>query len=124
MNNITIELSQEDRAILHRLAKALEAYKAPTEKAEPAAPKEEPKPTTTPEQDIEDAVPFDSVHDPVKPEITLADIRKLVQTLAQPSTGKNTAVKEIVNHFAPNVSSIPPERYAEVWQLLTALKEA
>lgn len=127
MNTITIELSAEDRAALHRLTLALEAISLPTPvPATLEQTEEEPKPATTPEQDIEAAVPFDTKPEPGKPqpEITLADIRKKVQALAAPSTGKNAAVKEIVNHFAPRVSDIPPERYAEVMQLLTALEEA
>lgn len=120
MSTITIELCAEDRKRLDDILAAL------TARTEPTAPKAEPKPATTPEQDIEAAVPFDTKPEPVKPqpEITLADIRKKVQALAAPSTGKNAAVKEIINHFAPRVSDIPPERYAEVMQLLTALEEA
>ena len=118
MNTITIELCEQDRERLDRIADLLDVM-LDVHKAEP-------KPATTPEQDIEAAVPFDTKPEPVKPqpEITLADIRKKVQALAAPSTGKNSAVKEIINHFAPRVSDIPPERYTEVMQLLTALEEA
>lgn len=128
MNTITIELCAEDRAALHRLTLALEAINLPTPvpATMPEQTEEPTPPTTTPEQDIENAVPFDTQPEPVKkkPKYTLADIRKKVQTLAQPSTGKNAAVKEIVNHFAPNVSGIPEDKYDEVMQLLTALEEA
>lgn len=126
MNTITIELCEQDRERLDRIADLLDVMLD----AHNAEPKEEPeapeKPATTPEQDIDNAVPFDTKPEPVKqePKYTLADIRKLVQKLAQPSTGKNAAVKEIVNHFAPNVSGIPEDKYGEVMQLLTALEEA
>lgn len=125
MNTITIELCAEDRAALHRLTLALEAINLPTPVPATLEQTEEPTPpATTPEQDIENAVPFDTKPEPVKPAVTLADIRKKAQTLMAPATGKNAAVREIIQHFAPTVSSIPADKYDEVMQLLTALEEA
>ena len=83
---------------------------------EPAAEPEkviEPAPTVEPEKPEK----------PEKPEITIDQIRKEVVTLSAKGKEKKDAVREIIMAYAPNVSGISVDKYLEVMDKLTALKE-
>ena len=136
MNNITINLSAEDRARLDKLTEVIEAMTTPQapqilaqsaepekadthpaemeptpfpEEIEPEAPTS-PIPTTEPEPVAEDA-----------PVVTHKDIAKLVIELA--GAGKKDELKEIVTAYAAKVSDIPEDKLAEVYKQLKALQE-
>lgn len=57
---------------------------------------------------------------PDQPTIKHAEVQKKVVDLA--AAGKKDAVKAIVQSYAPNVTSIPEDKLAEVWDKLTALE--
>ena len=82
----------------------------PTEEPAPA-PTEEPAPApiAEPEQ--------------TKPNVTIDQIRKEVVALSSMGKDKKDAVREIIMAYAPNVSGIPADKYPEVMDKLTALKE-
>ena len=122
-NTITFELCAEDRARLDRLTAALEGMRIPevtmsltghaplnpcTALPEVPAPVAEDKPAE-PEE--------------TKPAVTVADIRALVQKLLAPGSNKKAEAAAIVKSYAPKVGDIPADKYAEVWQKLTALSE-
>ena len=124
MNNITIELSTEDRARLDRLTAVLEKRLAQAEiflneREEPAKveiPTEEPpKPVAeTPSPPTED-----------KPTITLPQIQqKVVQLCATDKGAKKAKVHAIVTAYSPTVSGLGdmPEIWSEIWDKLTALE--
>lgn len=144
--NVTLELCAEDRARLDRLiaaaenmnpfTKATDAMKSLTHAAKKAV---EPKPAQeaaeTPQtkaaeepakEKPEAEKPAET--EPVKPEevsepkITTAEVRALVQKLVAPGTGKRDATKAIVMQYASNVSDIPADKYAEVYEKLKALE--
>lgn len=138
MNRITIELCAEDRALLTRLAEALEhnthncescvqsAIKmtqavapAPTEEpeTEPTTAEEVAPPAVTPTEEEKPA-------EEVKPSVTLAEIQQKVVHLCAGFEGKKkAAVREIVNAYAKKVSDLPEDKWAEVWEKLTALEQ-
>lgn len=153
MNEIKIihELCGEDRARLDRLTAALEgashcrhdvqeteqlaidpellALKKKMEevqplteshgaKTEPQEPVEQETPATTPTEEEKPA------EEPAKPAVTLAQIQqKVVQLCAGFNGTKKAAVREIVNAYAKKVSDLPEDKWAEVWDKLTALEE-
>lgn len=133
MNNITINLSAEDRACLNRLTEALEgmaaletlildqvrslgtAPSAPeikaqdTQKDEPANTSPEPEKPTQAKNEGDTA-----------PEITVDDIRSKVLTLT--GAGKKDEVRAIVKEYAEKVGDIPADKRAEVHKRLSALE--
>lgn len=149
--NITIELAEDDRARLDRLTAALEraaaAYEAVstgTERIDTPAPttQTDAEPTPAPQTDAEPPsasatpseapAPENNTPEPEKPaesrtepptataQYTMADVRSRVTALlANPESKK--AVKKIITEYAPKVSEIPPEKYAEVVARLDAL---
>lgn len=117
MNNITIELSKEDRRrfddalyFLARICAQMEnsgtPFDAPAEKQPeaPDAPAEEkapePEPTRTVKRD---------------------DVQKKVVDLAG-DLAKKAQVREIVKAYANCVTDIPEDKLPEVWDKLTALE--
>lgn len=143
-NTITLELCAEDRARLDRLAEALErkacekcvstaleAYKAQEKTSTPAeAPKTpvneaEAKPAPIDHPAAEslpwgDAAPTTEA----KQTVTLEQIQQKVTQLAAADRGaKKAKVREIVNTYAPKVSDLPEDKWADVWDKLTALEK-
>ena len=138
MNNITIELSQEDRARLDIIAGKLGAIhdllKSNTHDCERCANsvatvvagivEQSPAPAEelqTTEDTVQEEKPAEA-QEPVKAEPTVdkADVQKKVVELS--AAGKKDAVKEIVQAYASRVSAIPEDKLNEVWQKLTALE--
>lgn len=68
-----------------------------------------------------EAAPVAEAVEPEAPEYTKDDIQAMVRKLAAPTSTKRTAAKAIVMEYAPNVSGIPEDKYAEVMAKLTAL---
>ena len=59
------------------------------------------------------------------PTVTREQIQQKVVQLSVAANGtKKAKVREIVNLYAKNVSGIPEDKFAEVWDKLTALEEA
>lgn len=143
MNKIVIELCAEDRARLDKLNERLEALidvtltsldKAPKAKQaelnDPVeAPKnaqEEPKATDHPTLD-----PFPEMQTPkekpseapakeTKPAVTMEMLRGKAITLA--AAGKKDQVRDVVHPYAPKVTELPEDKWAEVYEKLTALE--
>lgn len=152
MNQITIELSAEDRARIDRLTAAIEKRTAqvdalvesgatvyvdntvnttPTEPQKEAqeAPKaetQESAPQTTENgTDAKDA-PVEQP-EPVKaePSVTLEQIQqKVVQLAAGNGGAKKAQVREIISAYGTKVSDLKeqPDKWDEVWAKLTALE--
>lgn len=146
-NIITIELCTEDRARLDRIIEALgnhhncehcvsaaitmtkaaqaEAETPTAEANEPAPttnPPEEEKPAETPTEHPLDAPPIE-VDEPTAPEapkVEPAEVQRKVVDLC--SKGKKAEVKAVIMTYAPNVSSIPADKLAEVLEKLNALE--
>ena len=101
---ITVELCAEDRGRLDKILQALTAtplqYAEPEPEAPAAEQKEEPR------------------------AVTLPEIQALVQKLIAPGSSKREQTKETVRRYADRVSAIPEDKWAEVYEALTALKEA
>ena len=137
MNNITltIELCAEDRARLDNILEALKgsavvpcvaAPEAAPVKAEPEtgkaiaptpAPQEQPK-AEAPAQPKAEAPAQPKAAEAV-PEVTAAELQSKVVQLV--GAGKKDAARAIVQEYAPNVSSVPAEKRAEVLERLNAL---
>ena len=108
MNTIVIELCAEDR---QRLDKILEAMlgRPDCQKCVESA--------TTIVASVAAAEP----HKPEEPAKTVerADIQRRVVELS--SAGKKAEAREVVNAYAKNVSGIPEDKLAEVWEQLEQL---
>lgn len=124
-NIITIELSEDDRDRLDRLADMLEQLGA----LQP--PKTDFKRMNLPpiSEEQKEAIFFDkpeptpAVEEPEPRKYTAAEIQLKVQKLAAPASGKRDAVRQIVKDYADRVSEIPEDKFAEVMERLTALEE-
>lgn len=135
-NEITIRLSDEDRALLGAILNELTnlsrgdfaipqewkgekmADKVPNlqenHKNEPETVKNEPVKQET------EPVKAEPAPAPAAPTVSKADVQKLVVTLA--SSGKKAEVKEIVTQYAASVSAIPEDKLAEVYEKLQSLQ--
>ena len=72
----------------------------PQPESEPAAPTEEPKPTIT--------------HDMIR--------QKVTQLMASGDAQKKAATRDIIKSYASNVTSLPEDKWPEIWEKLTALE--
>lgn len=135
MNEITIKLSGDDKALLIGLfsavkdltaaVQALNTYPATLETAEPeqtletpteppSAPTEPSEETTQENNTPEPEKPVEShTEPPSEPQYTKADVRNRVVALSA-DPGRKPAVRKIVNEYAPTVSGIPEDKYSEV----------
>lgn len=140
MNNITIELSAEDRALLNRIAENLDKIvKAPgtipmtlevldtaTPKTEPKIAPQKPEKVTEPTsaQPVEEkttepeSVP-QTEQEEGAPEVTLDDVRQVVVHLA--ANGKKAEARAIVTKYAKSVGEIPADKIGEVFKELRAV---
>jgi hypothetical protein len=61
---------------------------------------------------------------PAAPAVTREQIQQKVVQLSVAANGaKKAKVREVVNLYAKNVSGIPEDKFAEVWDKLTALEK-
>jgi len=149
MNTITIELHPDDRKRLDKvvdfldqiageqkqynefIASLLSGYlQANVHQSEPTAqnpdavhPVDEVSPHAAPEPAAE---PEPVAAEPVaktEPQYTLDDVRAIVQRLIAPGSKKREAAKAIVEEYAPKLSAIPVDKYAEAVARLTALEK-
>ena len=110
---------------LERIATALERIAAPTKRVEaPKTPEKIPEPekVEAPEQ-TEPKAEAPAAEPQASPSITLDQIRKEVVAVCAMGEDKKSAVREIVTAYGRNVSAIPADKYPEVMDKLTALKE-
>ena len=130
MNQITINLSVDDRARLDAVTRLLGEILAELrgKKAAPVAAdsaqeaKKEDKPiNTTPEPEKLQEAPKTEPTKSEEPTVTKEQIQQKVVQLA--ATGKKDKARAIVFQFAPKVSAIPEDTLTEVWQQLTALEK-
>ena len=132
MNTIVIELCAEDRARLDRIIEGIDLVLLPRAEAELAemaqkmAPKtEEVKPQeNTPAETETKAEPANHAHDEAeRPSVTLEQIQQKVIQLCAANGGANKAkVRDIVTAHSKTVTDLPMNKWAEVWQALTALE--
>ena len=141
MNTITIELCAEDRARLDGILAALQqigrhdckscvqtAVKMTKDMATAAAAAEPDQERTT--NAAEHPVDEVSPHAAPAPEparkvtqITMEDIRAVVQRLIGPGSNKREQAQAIVHDYAPKVSGIPADKYEEAMARLIALEK-
>lgn len=129
MNNITIELSAEDRALLNRIADSLETLKASgvaTPKTEPEIEPQKPEKVTEPtsaqpieEKKAEPEPAPQTEQEEAAPEVTLDDVRQVVVHLA--ANGKKAEARAIVTKYAKSVGDIPADKIGEVFKELRAV---
>lgn len=140
MNNITIELSAEDRALLNRIAENLDKIvKAPgtipmtlevldtaTPKTEPKIEPQKPEKVTEPtsaqpveEKTTEPEPAPQTEQEESAPEVTLDDVRQVVVHLA--ANGKKAEARAIVTKYAKSVGEIPADKIGEVFKELRAV---
>lgn len=133
MNNITVELSAEDRALLNRIADSLEAIKpvhftfdSTIPKTEPEIESQKPEKVTEPtsaqpveEKPTEPEPAPQTEQEEGAPEVTHDDIRQIVVRLAA-NDKKNKAIA-IVKKYAKSVSDIPADKIGEVFKELRAV---
>ena len=106
--------------------KKMEPAEAP-KNAPGAAQAETPADTQPKQEAATDAEPTqpDEAEDAPAPAVTREQIQQKVVQLSVAANGsKKAKVREIVNLYAKNVSGIPEDKFAEVWDKLTALEEA
>lgn len=123
MNTRTIE---EILALLERIASALERISPATPESveAPEKPQNTPEPekVETPEP-VADPAPVAPAQPEEKPSVTIDQIRKMVVTLSAMGNEKKAAVRDVILKYGVNVSGIPADKYPEVMEQLTALKE-
>ena len=136
--NLTVELCAEDRARMDNILGTLTAiYQVVNTGTQPApateakyvilhegpAPTAEVKPAALPEvpEDTMEPAPSPVVD---KPAVSLFDIQSMAQTMLAPGSTKRNEVRQIIKSYAPKLSDIPADKYAEVMEKLTALKGA
>ena len=143
MNTITIELCPEDRKLLEglmssvsRLASVL-ANSQPKEVHQKIIAEAIPEEAPLHEDEISVGLPVEgaahlepvTVTEPAEPVYTQAplytqdDVRAVVQRLIGPGSTKRKEAKKIVEEYAPKISAIPAEKYAEVLERLAALEK-
>lgn len=121
MNTITINWSAEDRARIDKLIEHLERLGVPHEVIETKpAPIDEIEPEAEKEPTKPELPSVSVVEYNIEVLYDLTDVMAKVQALIQ--AGKKDGVKAIVQEYAPNVSSIPAEKFGEVMTKLTALE--
>lgn len=125
MTAITIELCAEDRARLDAIIAGLQG------KAPAVAPAEVPVADPAPVADfpvVPDQVPWDEAPaDPApapapaaKP-VSLAEFQKAITLRCAESPKVKAAVRELVNGYAPSVSTIPEDKRSEFLAKLAAI---
>ena len=140
MNKIIIELAAEDRKRLDDILAALQngprcdkcvqpvvaamdgqnepqSEEKPQAKEEPEAPVFVEETAATPG---EEGDPAEAADEPVEVKYSKEEVRKKVVELC--AAGHKTAVREIVNQYAPNVTEIPENKCDEVMEKLLQLE--
>ncbi len=143
MNTIIIELCAEDRARLDGILSALQQVghhdckscvqtavnmtkDLATAAAAPAPAQE--RTTNAAEHPVDEVSPHADPAPAEEPEaaaqqITLDDIRAIVQRLIGPGSNKREKAQAIVKDYAIKISAIPVEKYSEVMARLIALEK-
>ena len=129
-NNITIELSKTDRALLEDVVGHLgllvgmvgdmRPTAAPLKAVELLTEPEQPEPVN--EQTVEEVSP-EPLAEPELPKYTPADIQAKVRAMAGPSNPKREKAKAIVTSYGKKVSDIPEDKYTEAMMRLIELEQ-
>ena len=129
MNNIiTFRLCDDDRARLDKIIDLLEngrpnceacVQPQPVNAPAPEPVQEEPQPEPVQEEPQPEPAP-EPVKEETVPAVTLEQIQQKVIKLA--TSGKKAQVREIVTAYAPKVSDLAADKWAEVWDKLTELE--
>jgi hypothetical protein len=138
MNTITISFCEEDRKLLEGLMGSVTLLASVLGNAQPKAVQEqiiaeaipedpaEERTTNAAEHPVDAVSPHEAPAEPIysqAPLYTLDDVRAVVQRLIGPGSTKREAAKKIVEEYAPKISAIPAEKYAEVLERLAALEK-
>ena len=143
-NLITFRLCDDDRARLDKIINLLENGRPnceacvqhvtealshcragtpdqpqPVNAPAPEPVQEEPQPEPVQEEPQPEPAP-EPVKEETAPAVTLEQIQQKVIKLA--TSGKKAQVREIVNAYAPKVSDLAADKWAEVWDKLTELE--
>lgn len=127
MNQITINLSPEDRALLSRIADLLEGASpltASTADPEPAPEKAQAPadmegytmgvPTTQAGPEPAPAVVEAPAPAPAPAPVSLAEFQKAITQRCVESAEVKASVKALINQYAGSVSAVPEDKRAEV----------
>lgn len=145
----SVDLSKDDRELLSTMLQALTYITVKLDNIEAALPTvgtpfdavrapvvvepEQVETDTTQEEKPQavEAAPVAEAVEPEAPKYTKDDIQAMVRKLAAPTStepekaerekAKREKAKAIVQSYAPKVSDIPEDKYAEVMEKLTAL---
>lgn len=139
-NNITIELCKEDRQRIDELiafagllvgelkshgpVTMTQKVEAPAEESTVPqdAPKTETNETITPAEEVTPEPVAETPVEEPKPLVTHGMIRqKVTQLMASGDPQKKGATRSIVKAYADNVTSLPQDKWPEIWEKLTAL---
>lgn len=129
--NLTLSISDEDRARIDALLNKLAPVEMKTEtfheidpEIPPKKPQEAPKAETKEESQPEPEKPAEVAqpesYDVMAPQYTVAEVQQKVVALC--ADGKKAEVKAIVSAYAEKVSAIPAEKADEVMERLNALE--
>lgn len=126
MNNITIEFSKTDRALLKDVVAHLgllvglvgDKTTGTVADTAPQESQEIPGQTVHP---VEEVSP-EPVAEPEPPKYTKDDVLAKVQTLATPGHPKREEAKAVIKSYGTKVSDIPEDKYVEVMDKLIALE--
>ena len=117
--NIPVQLCEEDRRRLDVISDTLELIRlAITKSTAVPLPQADPEADFAPEE--APAAPQEAKDEPSVPWVTMADIQKKVVDLT--TAGKKPAVKKLLQKYAPKVTAIPEDKFAEVLEKLTELE--
>nr|DAU28118.1 MAG TPA: hypothetical protein [Caudoviricetes sp.] len=124
--NLTVELSEPDKALLGKLLSAVEALNASllanqgmiaiadTDTPTEGASRPDKPPVAEPVKDIDPNAGAAVV--------ALGDVQRKVVELCGPAHGKKAEVREIIKAYAPKVTGIPVDKLDEVMAKLMALE--
>lgn len=118
-----VQLSAEDRNRLDNLINAISG--AISQKVEAAPePENSPEPEKTTEAPVEPVKPSEPEKptESPQPSITLDQIRQRVTLLrANGNPTQKEGAKNVVLEYATNITSLPEDKWPEIWDKLTAL---
>lgn len=126
-NNTELDDIQKQLAETLKNAEPAQAQKNAPEAAQAETPtntqpKQEAAAAAEPTHPAEADLPWSEA--PAAPAVTREQIQQKVVQLSVAANGaKKAKVREVVNLYAKNVSTIPEDKFAEVWDKLTALEK-
>lgn len=123
--NLTVALSELDRALFSKLQAAVEALNASllaNQGMITIADTDTPTEGASRPDKPHVAEPVKDIDSTAGGAVLLGDVQRKVVELCGPAHGKKAEVREIVKAYAPKVTGIPADKLDEVMAKLTALE--